>query len=415
MRILHTSDWHLGHTLHEHSREYEHRAFIAWLLETLSAEQIDALVISGDIFDSANPSAQSQKIWYGFLASANRLLPELQIVVIGGNHDSAARLDAPVPLLESMKIHVTGGIPYLEEGGIDWNRMIVPLYNRKGLRSAWVAAVPFLRPADLPPASEDTEDSMIDGVRRRYAEAVEAAMERRSAGEALIVTGHCYLSGSVLSELSERKILGGNQHALPVDLFDDRITYVALGHLHLAQSAGGRENVRYSGSPIPLSVSEIRYCHQVCVLNLDNGRSESIQQIKIPRSVEFQRVPVTGALPVETLLKKLADLPDSTGNTDREIWPYLEVAPLLDKPRPSLREDILQALNGKAVRLVRIAPALEESSSLVSNPGASLDDINPEDVFSRCYRSRFTDDPPPEYMSAFNELLQQVEQGEAQI
>ena len=329
MRILHTSDWHIGHTLREHPREQEHRAFLKWLTITMLAEQVDVLLICGDVFDSANPSAQSQKMWYGFLADAHQALPELDIVVIGGNHDSAARLDAPTPLLESMRIHVTGGMPYLEGGGVDWEQLIVPLHDKTGTISAWLASVPFLRQADLPPIADDVEDALIDGVRNRYAEAVDILRTHGKVGQSLILTGHCYLSGGVLSELSERKILGGNQHALPDDIFPEDISYVALGHLHLAQAVGGREQVRYSGSPLPLSVSEIHYSHQVCIADFEQGGCVAIRQITIPRTVEFLRIPSIGAIPVEDLLQKLDQLPDTAAVTNRNVWPYLEVAPCL--------------------------------------------------------------------------------------
>ncbi len=412
MKILHTSDWHLGHTLHEHSREHEHLVFLDWLLDTLKAEQIEAMIISGDIFDSANPSAQSQKIWYGFLAAANRLMPDLEIIAIGGNHDSAARLSAPAPLLESMRIHVTGGLPYLEQGGIDWERLIFPLRNRDGSVEAFVIAVPFLRPADLPPGPADIEDAVIDGVRRRYAEAVNAARLLRREGQALITTGHCYLSGTALSELSERKILGGNQHALPVEIFDKDITYMALGHLHLAQTVGGFEHIRYSGSPLPLSVSEIHYTHQVCLVNIEQGRCISVKSLPVPRPVEFVRIPSTGLIPIDSLLLRIAALPDAGNTSEQQVWPYLEVAPLIDKPVPGLREEILKAVSGKAVRLVRIVPAPTSPSMPLNLTGAGLEDITPEEVFIRCYQSRFNEQPPAEYSTAFNELLQQVEQGD---
>ena len=414
MRLLHTSDWHLGHTLHDHPRELEHRAFLAWLLEAMSVEQIDALIICGDIFDSANPSAQSQKIWYGFLAEAHQLLPKLDIVVIGGNHDSAARLNAPSPLLGALRTHVTGGLPYLEEGGIDWEQLIVPLHDSSETVTAWVAAVPFLRQADLPPASDDAEDALIDGTRIRYADALEILRMRKKEGQALIMTGHCYLSGGALSELSERKILGGNQHALPDDIFPDDVTYVALGHLHLPQVIGGREHVRYSGSPLPLSVGEIHYAHQVCVVDIDNGNCTSIRQVRVPRSVEFIRIPSAGSLPPEELFKRLAELPMALDSSCRNGWPYLELSPLLEKPQPGLTEEILQAISGKAVRLVKISSQNAAGTHHVVNEGISLDDITPEEVFIRCYRSRYPDDPPAEYLAAFSDLIHQVAQSEVQ-
>ena len=149
MRLLHTSDWHLGHTLYDTSREAEHTAFLDWLLDTLEAQKVDALLVAGDIFDTANPSAEAQASWYQFVARARRRCPRLDIVVIGGNHDSAARLDAPDPLFAALDVRVVGGLPRAQ-GVVDLERLLVPLRDAQGEVGAWVAAVPYLRPADLP-------------------------------------------------------------------------------------------------------------------------------------------------------------------------------------------------------------------------------------------------------------------------
>jgi exonuclease SbcD len=416
MKILHTSDWHLGHTLHDYSREAEHQAFLAWLLDTLEAESVDALLICGDVFDNANPAAQSQVLWYRFLAEAQRLLPGLDIVVIGGNHDSAARLDAPDPLLRAFRVRVVGGLPYENDGTINWDRLLIPLHDSENNIAAWVAAMPFLRQADLPTIAEGEADPLIDGVRQRYAEAIAAVRKQLTPGQALVVTGHCYMTGGILSDLSERKILGGNQHALPADIFPDDIAYVALGHLHRPQTVGSRENVRYSGSPLPLSVIEIGYESQICLVELNGSECSGIRQLTVPRAVQFLRIPVRGELPLDTLLAELGELPAAPVDNDRSAWPYLEVAPLLEKPEPALRERIQESLTGKAVRLVRIAPVYTGGAGVLSTAlaGQSLSDITPEDVFVRRYRSSYPDDPPPEYLAAFHELIEQVEQREVQ-
>jgi exonuclease SbcD len=407
---LHTSDWHLGHTLHDHSREAEHQAFLAWLLDTLEAESVDALLICGDVFDNANPAAQSQVLWYRFLAEAQRRLPGLDIVVIGGNHDSAARLDAPDPLLRAFRVRVVGGLPYENDGTIKWDRLLIPLHDSENNIAAWVAAMPFLRQADLPAIAEGEGDPLIDGVRQRYADAIAAVRKRLTPGQALVVTGHCYMTGGVLSELSERKILGGNQHALPADIFSEDIAYVALGHLHRPQKVGSRENVRYSGSPLPLSVIEFGYESQVCLVELNGSEFSGIS------AVQYLRIPVRGELPLDTLLAELGELPSAPTDDDRTALPYLEAAPLLEKPEPALRERIQQSLVGKAVRLVRIAPAYAAGTGMLTTSlaGQSLTDITPEDVFVRRYRSSYCDDPSPEYLAAFHELIEQVEQGEVQ-
>ncbi len=146
MRVLHTSDWHLGHTLRgEVSREYEHAAFLAWLIETAKREAADVLLVTGDVFDSATPPASAEKMWFEVLAALRRALPALDIIAIAGNHDSPARLGAASAVLRELGVHVVGGLPRRDEGGLDLDRILIPVAGGQAL----VAAVPFLRPVDV--------------------------------------------------------------------------------------------------------------------------------------------------------------------------------------------------------------------------------------------------------------------------
>ncbi|MFP5504500.1 MAG: exonuclease subunit SbcD, partial [Candidatus Sericytochromatia bacterium] len=353
MRLLHTSDWHLGHALHGVSREYEHTQFMEWLLDTLTADEVDALLITGDVFETHNPGAAAQAAWYAFLADAKRRLPELQIVVIGGNHDSAERLNAPTPLLTHFGIHVVGGLLRLDDDALDLERLVIPLRDRSGAPAAWLAAVPYLRTADLRTTDEASQDSLQEGVRRIYAEVLAAARARLEAGQALIATGHCYMQGGALSELSERKILGGNQHALPVDIFPDDVAYAALGHLHKAQAVG-KEHMRYAGSPLPLSMAEMHYKHQVMVVDLAGGVVEAMRAIEVPRMVPLLRVPSDGPRPLAEVIEKLKALPARDTVAREELRPYLEVCVQLNGLEPRLKYEIEAALDGRAARLLTI-------------------------------------------------------------
>lgn len=411
MRILHTSDWHLGHTLHDVPRDREHERFLAWLLDVIEEQAIDALLVAGDIFETANPSAAAQAMFYRFISQARIRHPSLEIVIIGGNHDSADRLDAPTPLLDGLEVRVVGGLPRRADRSLDLDRLLIPLRDRERVIRAWVAAVPFLRPADLPPIS-GAEDPLIEGVRAIYDEVFAAARERRAPGQAIVGMGHLYLSGTKLSELSERKILGGNQHALPAELFPEDVAYAALGHLHLPQAIG-RPAVRYSGSPIPLSMGERSYPHQVCVVELEGEALLSVEALHVPRTVELLRIPSQGALSKEQLLEALRELPAADGQ-DPELRPFLEVRVLLDRPDPSLRQDVEEELEGRHARLVRLGVELGGDGRGLADRVAKkmLDELQPEAVFNNRWAEQHGGEPPPELVAAFLELVGAVHEEE---
>jgi exonuclease SbcD len=413
MRLIHTADWHLGQTLHGVSREYEHRCFLLWLLDVMQERQPDALLIAGDVFDSANPPASALAMFYRFIAEVQRCCPQLEIVVVSGNHDSPARLEAPQPLLASLRVHVVGTLPRGTGDKVQLQRLLVPLHNRAGEIAAWCAAVPFLRPNDLRPVQGEGTDPLIEAVRGTYREVFAGLRQRLTSDQALIATGHCYMVGGRLSELSERRILGGNQHALPADIFGRELDYAALGHLHLAQVVGGREHIRYSGSPIPLSLAEARYPHQVVQVDFARSRCQNISALPVPRSVEILRVPAEGVAPlntVELMLKSLTPQP-----LPLERQPFLEVAVLMDRPEPGLRHRIAECLEGKPLRLLRISTYYTGVDSALTESVLEnqLGELTPEQVFGRRYQQCYGDTPPAELLAVFHELLDslQAEQG----
>ena len=401
LRIIHTADWHLGHSLHGVSRSLEHKEFLTWLLNELKIKHADVLIIAGDIFDSANPSSIAQTQLYNFLVQAKRQQPNLNIVLIGGNHDSAAYLDAPSALLRELGIRMVGGLRR-EGKAVDWQRLIVPLTNTKGEIEAWCGAMPFLRIADLP-----TPD-LFQGIQTLYAELVHQIRQRAKPQHRLILTGHCYMVQGQVSELSERKILGGNQHALPVSIFPD-VDYVALGHLHLAQKVGKQSHVRYSGSPIPLSFDESHYSHGVLQVDLKPNEAASIEHIKIPRFIELLRLPNgKDFADLATILNLLAErnLPE----VDDIQRPYLELRILMDKPEPNLRQQVDSALANLPVRLLTIKQSFTgDNTPLAEVFEQRLEELQPLAVFEQCYRNKYDSPPPDELSALFNELLIEVQ------
>jgi exonuclease SbcD len=406
MRLLHTSDWHLGQTLHTYDRTYEHQCFLDWLVETIVAEQADALLIAGDVFDNANPSALAQRQLYGFLQQARSRAPWLQVLIIAGNHDSPGRLEAPTPLLELHGTTVVGNVVRGADGEIDLERLLVPLADRTGVVKAWCMAVPFLRPGDVPRLDGDgVTDPYLQGTALLYRQAFALARSRCGDGQAILAMGHCHMVDGQASLDSERRIVIGGTDALPAAMFDPSIAYAALGHLHLAQRVGQQEHLRYCGSPLPLSFSEVNYQHQVLRIDLDGCRAREVASIRVPRAVELLRVPATPA-PLAEVLAALEAL--DLRELPPHAQPYLEVRVVLDGPEPGLRSQVEAAIAGKPVRLAKIEPTRRIATAAPEHDAMTLDQLaqlKPDDIFRRLYQQRYGGDAPDEQVSAFAELM----------
>ena len=219
MKLLHTSDWHLGQSLNQFERSYEHAQFLAWLLDTLESEQIDVLLIAGDVFDNANPSAAAQGQLYQFLTQARQRVPHLGIVMTAGNHDSPARMEVPAPFLAMLDAHAVGHTGRAGDG-VDLAKLVIPLKDATGAIQAWCIAMPFLRPSDLPRI--EAEDPYLAGIADLYAQAYAWADAQRSPGQAIIALGHCHITGGQVSSESERRIVIGGSESLHVSIFNWR-------------------------------------------------------------------------------------------------------------------------------------------------------------------------------------------------
>ncbi|HYD55044.1 MAG TPA: exonuclease SbcCD subunit D C-terminal domain-containing protein [Gemmatimonadaceae bacterium] len=407
LRVLHTADWHLGHQLHGFDRAHEQARILAWLLDTIEAERVNALLVAGDVFDSANPPTEALAHWYRFLGDAWRRFDHLQVVVIGGNHDSPARLDATDPFLRALdRLHVLGGAQR-RDGVLDLDRHVVPLGDGAGRRAAWVAAVPHLRASETGTGDEQT---VAAGVRRVYDGVLDRIRARREPGQAIIAMGHLYLVGGQVSSLSERRLSMGNELAVGHDLFPAEVTYAALGHLHLAQPVGGKEHIRYAGSLMPLSLSEREYPHQALLAVLDGEQLVEVRELRAPRLVELPRIPTRGTATVEEALAAIRELPARADGDPGEL-PLLEVEVRVEKPEPGLRQRVDEALQGKAARLARLGVTLTGTGAALGDVEVrSIADVRPEEVFRRRWARDHQGAPTPELVAAFDELLDLVQQ-----
>src|SRR5690606_21846327 len=172
-------------------------------------EEVDVLLISGDVFDLSNPSAATVRQFYRFLNLASKACPGIQIVITAGNHDSASRLESPKPLLESSNIHIVGVVEKDNEGNIDYEKLIIPL-TKDGIVNAWCIAVPFLRMGDYPVLA-DCDNPYAEGVAALYRNLCNVAKSKHQSGQALIAMGHLHAKGAERSDMdkTERLIMGG--------------------------------------------------------------------------------------------------------------------------------------------------------------------------------------------------------------
>lgn len=284
MKILHTADWHIGKSLHKQPLHDQFSLFFTWLIELIQAESIDVVLVSGDIFDLANPSADDRRMYYQFLTQLNAT--DTRIIITGGNHDSVGFLNAPKDILNELNITVIGGATE------DIEDEIIEIKDEHDEIKLVVAAVPFLRDRDLRNKETDElyknrTEAIREGIRNHYKNLAEIC-ETRYPEIPTIAMGHLYAVGADASD-SERDIHVGNAAAVDSSFFPSTFDYVALGHIHKPQRIGKNDFIRYSGSPVALSFSEKKDNKCVIILEtIDNKLKEPVV-IPVPQYRELKK------------------------------------------------------------------------------------------------------------------------------
>lgn len=406
VRFLHTSDWHLGQFFHNHDRDYEHTQFLKWLLNQIQEKQPHALLIAGDIFDVINPASAAQKQLYQFLADAHDIAPHMQTLMIAGNHDSGYRIEQVEPLLEKFNAKTVGVVHKNSAGLLDLDRLLIPIYNEQKKVVAWCLALPFLRPAEITGLNEHTLNNQ-SAIAYIHQQLIAEAKARKSDDQALILMSHAHMQGGETSD-SERPIVIGNEEALSTALFDEVIDYVALGHLHKPQKVG-QDHIRYSGSPIPLSFSEINYKHQVVEVRIDPTQNDEkrfqYQPIFIPRTVGLIRVRTE----LKELIEKIKSLP-SGEIANLSARDFLEIEYTTDAPPPvDLRQQIELALPKDCYRLLRISRVYQKSADDQHNESKiDLAPPTPESLFANIW-SKQGYEPDAAVLRDFQQLLHEAQ------
>lgn len=401
MRMLHTSDWHLGASSGPVSRLPEQQVFLDWLLQTLTAHEIDTLVVAGDVFDVMHPPTDAVATYFRFLAR----LPATgvrDVVVIGGNHDSPSQLDAPRHVLEALSVSVVGGLPPAGDRG---SRMIVPLRSRGGRDVIAVcAAVPYVHEYRLGVRTTDTDkaalrDAFQTAFRDLYRSLVDEA-EQRYPGVPIVTTGHLALgTGSSREDYPLEVHQVGTLDGLSVEIFDERIRYAALGHIHRAYPVRGSV-ARYSGSPLPYSRREMSTPRVVLMVELTDGHPVEVTPVPVPLQRELRFLGGDR----DEVIEAYAGLHWAT-----PLPPLVHVAASVLAPDRNLRENLQSVWAKQAQRpeLVEIRQ-VQATPSVPSSEGQPWQHrtLSPGEVFDLLCDVKNT---PPELRaklkSAFSELV----------
>ncbi|KAA6430812.1 exonuclease subunit SbcD [Rufibacter glacialis] len=407
MRVLHTADWHLGQRLANQERTEEHRAFLTWLCETICDQNIDLLLIAGDIFDTGFPSNTALKLYYDFLREVKGTCCR-DLVIIGGNHDSISTLNAPAELLRHLNVHVVGGAPAKPED------QVIVLYNEENVPKAVVCAVPFLRDKDVRlsvpgETGEEREARLKQGICDHYTQLVPFIQEYKAQGIPVLATGHLYAAGGSASE-SEKEIHVGNLGQICGDQFPPEFDYVALGHLHRPQVVHKMPHIRYSGSPIPLSFSEITDRKQVLLLDFDQGKLSAIQELPVPCWRKLVRFKGT----IEELFPKIlafdnADLPN-------QAWAEVQLQYEHNLHDHTSRLQEAFALQPQVQLLIHRPQRTIDHQSLEQQVPQEQDlaDLKPKEVFLKKCEEALEADTYQNLVSTFDELLELMGQDPAE-
>lgn len=406
MRILHTSDWHLGQHFMGKTRQAEHQALIGWLLDQVVEHAVDVVIIAGDVFDSGTPPSYARELYNGFVVGLHDTGAKL--VVLGGNHDSVATLGESQYLLARLGAQVIPGVAEALE------RQLLVLPQRDGAPGALLCAIPFIRPRDVlhseaGQSAEVKQLSLQEAIQTHYRALFALTEAKRDAlGQPLpiIATGHLTTVGASASE-SVREIYVGALEAFPTNAFPPA-DYIALGHIHRPQRVGGHEHIRYCGSPLPLSFDEATQQKEVLLVDLDAGGLRAVTPLPVPR---FQ--------PLQALRGNLQQLATAipaaatAGTAQLPVW--LEITVQEDDYLSDLQPRVQALAAGLPVEVLRIKRERGEAAAqLQAADNETLDELTPYQVFGkRLAQEALADDLSAQLTRRFRQVVEQIETGAA--
>lgn len=406
MKILHTSDWHIGSTFYGKKRYEEYNSFFQWLLKFIQENQIDVLLISGDVFDTTLPTNTAQEQYYSFLVNLKNT-PCRHVVITAGNHDSPSFLTAPKGLLKSFNVHVIGAMPQNMEDEI------IAL-NVKD-EEIVILAVPYLRERDLQ-GIDITEDydtraeKIVQAIKKHYADLTQKALAIKNPQSPLFAMGHLYIAGASLEEEGERELYIGSLAQISANIFPKEIDYVALGHIHSAQQIAKTSHIRYSGSPLAMSFSEKNSAKKMLLLETSSktddkaGNSLNIQEIQIP---EFQITKkICGDLPA--LQEKITELKKSSS----PVW--LEVEYTGNTAELSIKDTLFDLVSNSNIEILKFKNQSQINKYYHSEiKEENLENLSENEIFQNMLEKleqneKITGNKKDELLACYNEILTQL-------
>lgn len=381
MKIICTSDWHLGNLFHGNDRLEEHKHFLQWLLAQIKDQQPDALLVAGDVFDNGNPSAAAQSAYYEFLALATANCPHMTIVITAGNHDSASRLEAPRQLLTHHHVEVRGTIKrhwvtdHEGQGSlrIDYDDLIIPIVGQNG-DHAIILAVPYLRHDVV------RDESYSQGLSGFLRTLTDRARELHP-DVPLVMMAHMYASGADIAarDASERIIIGGLEQ-VNMDGWNDHPDYLTCGHIHKRQHIWDTHWARYTGSVLPMSFAEKDYTHGVDLVTLADNHRPQVEQLVYEPQHRLRILPEDGSEQTVNQLKKIInqELAERTGDRPDEHFDYVWLKVWRKRVNNDDAKELMDLVASKNAVLCKtesIVETVDVGAATGDSPTTSVDDI----------------------------------------
>ena len=378
IKIIATSDWHLGNLFHGHDRLPEHKHFLGWLLTQIKTRQPDALLVAGDVFDNSNPSAAAQSAYYEFLADATQTCPKMQIVITAGNHDSASRLEAPRPLLSRHKVEIRGNVHRewnSEENcwQVKYDDLLIPVATASGERLV-VMAVPYLR-------SDMVQNPNYSQGVNEFLRALTERARELYPNQTLVMMTHMYAKGADIAknDYSEKIVIGGQEEVV-MEGWTGHPDYMTCGHIHKRQKVWDTDWARYSGSILPMSSAERDYTHGVDLVTFETSKKPHVEQLVYEPQHKIVVLPENDEALTPKKMKTLIDatLDDRNDGQLDERFRYVFLKVTMEKMSAEEIHDLEEAVNeknAKCCKIQRILPQIDVTTIAGSKKLRSIDDI----------------------------------------